>query len=68
MNLDSTMKSLVQISKARADGDEICITIIREPDVHIRVALSPENFTDTLLTSRKVDANIVRWRLVESPK
>lgn len=31
--------ALVQISKAHADDDQICLTIMREPDVHIRVSL-----------------------------
>jgi hypothetical protein len=55
--------TLVQISKAHAEEDEICLTIIQEPDVHIRVSLTPQNFTDTLLSGRKVEAKVVRWRI-----
>lgn len=56
--------ALVQISKSHADGDEICLTIIQEP-VHIRVSLTPQNFADTLCTGRKVEARVVRWRLLK---
>ena len=59
----SMSNTLVQISKAHADGDEICLTIIQEPDVHIRVSLTPQNFTDTLLSGSKVEARVVRWRI-----
>ena len=55
--------ALVQISKAHADGDEICLTIIQEPNTHIRVSLTPQNFADTLCTGRKVEARVVRWRI-----
>ena len=55
--------TLVQISKAHADEDEICLTIIQEPDIHIRVSLTPQNFADTLLSGRKVEARVVRWRI-----
>ncbi len=56
--------TLFQISKTHADNDEICVTITREPEgTHIRLSVTPQQFADTLLTGRKVEANIIRWRL-----
>lgn len=63
LNPPSMSGTLVQISKTHAEEDEICLTIIQEPDIHIRVSLTPQNFTDTLLSGRKVEAKVVRWRI-----
>lgn len=60
--------ALVQISKAHADGDEICLTIIQEPNVHIRVSLTPQSFADTLCTGCKVEARVVRWRIAPNDR
>lgn len=49
-------RTLVQISKAHSEDDEICLSIVQEPGVHIRVSLTPQNFADTLCTGRKVEA------------
>lgn len=54
---------LVQITKAHADDDEICLSIVQDPGVHIRVSLTPENFVETLCNGRKVEARVVRWRI-----
>jgi hypothetical protein len=59
----SLLGALVQISKAHAEDDEICVSIVQEPGVHIRVSLTPQNFADTLCTGRKVEARVVRWRI-----
>ena len=53
----------VQISKAHAEYDEICLSIVQEPSVHIRVSLTPYNFADALCTGRKIEARVVRWRV-----
>lgn len=56
------MTAIVQISQTHAEIDEVCITIVVEPGVHIRVAVSDSAFTDLLLSGRKTNARIVRWR------
>lgn len=60
--------ALVQISKAHAEDDEICLSILQEPGLHIRVSLTPQNFSDTLCTGRKVEARVVRWRIAPNEK
>lgn len=55
--------AMAQISRAQAEDDQICLTIVREPDVHIRVSLTPGAFADTLCTGRMVEGKIVRWRM-----
>lgn len=66
MDADTTSEVFVQISKAHADGDEICLTIIQKPNAHIRVSLTPQNFTDALCTGREVEGRVIRWRVSQN--
>lgn len=61
---------LVQISRcysgsAGGDSNQIHISIIRETGVHIRVALSPEQFAEALFAGTKIEGKIVRWNISE---
>lgn len=59
--------ALVQFTRVQDEAeppvDQVCLTIIQEPNVHIRVALLLAEFADTITTGRKIEAKVKRWHV-----
>lgn len=56
-------KAWAQITRTQADDDAICLSIFDERNVLLRVQMTLEQFADAITTGRKVEAEVVRWKL-----
>lgn len=58
-----SFKPMVQITRAQADSDNICITIQGDDGTHLRVEIPLKDFADAITSGRKIECVAVRWRL-----
>lgn len=56
-------KAWAQITRTHANDDAICLSIFDEHNVLLRVQMTLEQFADAITTGRKVEAEVVRWKL-----